>query len=89
MAVHILDLVKFDKPVEHLATALDRWLFFLRHAEELDADSLPDPLDVPELRWASVPIHGRKACSSSSSSARSPSAGKRDLPSRHTAQARS
>jgi predicted transposase/invertase (TIGR01784 family) len=51
-AVHILELAKFNKSVEELATSLDRWLFFLRHAEELDVDALPDSLDAPEIRWA-------------------------------------
>lgn len=52
MAVHILELPKFTKTVEQLATPLDRWLYFLRHARELDADALPGPLDVPEVRSA-------------------------------------
>ena len=52
MAVHILELTKFGKPVEQLTTPLDRWLFFLNNATELDADALPEPLDVPEIRRA-------------------------------------
>lgn len=52
MAVHILELTKFHKRVEDLATPLDRWLYFLRHAAGLDLASLPTSLDVPELRWA-------------------------------------
>lgn len=52
MTVHILELPKFKKAVEQLTTPLDRWLYFLRHALELDTDALPDSLDVPELRWA-------------------------------------
>jgi predicted transposase/invertase (TIGR01784 family) len=52
MTVHILELPKFKKAVEQVTTPLDRWLYFLRHALELDADALPDSLDVPELRWA-------------------------------------
>lgn len=52
MAVHILELAKFRKPVEQLTTTLDRWLFFLNNARELDADALPEPLDVPEIRRA-------------------------------------
>lgn len=52
MALHILELAKFKKTVQQLTTALDRWLYFLRHAEELDADALPEPLNVPEVRWA-------------------------------------
>lgn len=52
MAVHILELSRFSKPVHELTTSLDRWLYFLRHAEHLDADALPEPLNVPEVRWA-------------------------------------
>jgi predicted transposase/invertase (TIGR01784 family) len=52
MAVHILELTKFHKGVEDLATPLDRWLYFLRHAVALDLASLPASLDVPEVRWA-------------------------------------
>lgn len=33
-------------------TPLDRWLYFLRHGEELDAQAVPQPLDVPEVCWA-------------------------------------
>ncbi|HJT34953.1 MAG TPA: PD-(D/E)XK nuclease family transposase [Pirellulales bacterium] len=42
----------FRKTVEELATPLDRWLYFLRHAQEIDSDALPDCLDVPEVRRA-------------------------------------
>lgn len=52
MAVHILELPKFKKSVDELLTPLDRWLFFLQHAVNLDIDALPEPLNVPELRWA-------------------------------------
>lgn len=52
MAVHILELTKFRKMADELETPLDRWLYFLRHAEELDTDALPGPLNVPEVRWA-------------------------------------
>lgn len=52
LALHILELPKFNKAVDELATPLDRWLFFLRHAQDLDADAPPAPLDVSEVRWA-------------------------------------
>jgi predicted transposase/invertase (TIGR01784 family) len=52
MAVHILELAKFSKAVAELTTPLDRWMFFLQHAENLDADALPEPMNVPEVRWA-------------------------------------
>jgi predicted transposase/invertase (TIGR01784 family) len=52
MALHILELPKFDKAVNELTTDLDRWLYFLRHGAEIDAQAVPEPLDVPEVRWA-------------------------------------
>lgn len=52
LAVHILELSKFRKELGELTTLLDRWLYFLRHGEELDAEAVPAALDVPELRWA-------------------------------------
>ncbi len=52
LAVHILELPKFHKELSELTTPLDRWLYFLRHGEELDAQAVPVPLDVPEVRWA-------------------------------------
>src|SRR5438105_3272522 len=38
---HILELPKFTKPVTELATGLDIWLYFLRHAEKMDTEALP------------------------------------------------
>ena len=52
MALHIFELSKSRKSVDELATPLDRWLFFLRHGENLDPDALPEPLNVPDVRWA-------------------------------------
>lgn len=52
VALHILELSKFNKEIGELTTPLDRWLYFLRHATELDTDVLPKSLDVAELRWA-------------------------------------
>jgi predicted transposase/invertase (TIGR01784 family) len=50
--MHILELSKFKKAVEQLATPLDRWLYFLRHAVALDTDVLPAPLDMSDIRGA-------------------------------------
>lgn len=52
LAVHMLDLSKFARPVEELRTPLDRWLYFLRHAEQLDTEALPATLDQPEIHRA-------------------------------------
>lgn len=50
--MHILELPKFNKAIDELATPLDCWLYFLRHGEELDAQAVPKSLDMPEVRWA-------------------------------------
>jgi predicted transposase/invertase (TIGR01784 family) len=52
LALHILELPKFHKRVDELTTPLDRWLYLLRHGEELDPQAVPVSLDVPEVRWA-------------------------------------
>jgi predicted transposase/invertase (TIGR01784 family) len=52
LAVHILELPKFTKAVTQVQTPLDRWLYFLRHAQDLDTEALPVALDVAEVRWA-------------------------------------
>ncbi len=52
LAVHLLELPKFTRSATELATPLDRWLYFLRHAEQLEVDSLPAALDVPEIHRA-------------------------------------
>jgi predicted transposase/invertase (TIGR01784 family) len=52
LLVHILELAKFTKTAADLATPLDRWLYFLRHAEGLDPAALPPQLDEPEIRRA-------------------------------------
>ncbi len=52
LAIHIVELPKFQQAVTELATPFDRWCFFLRHAEELDKDHLPQPLQWPPIRKA-------------------------------------
>jgi predicted transposase/invertase (TIGR01784 family) len=38
---HVLELPKFVKSAEELSSGLDIWLYFLRHAENMDRDALP------------------------------------------------
>jgi predicted transposase/invertase (TIGR01784 family) len=38
---HFLQLPKFNKTTDELVTGLDIWLYFLKHAEKMDTDSLP------------------------------------------------
>lgn len=52
LAVHILELPKFKKGIDELTTLLDCWLYFLRHGEQIDAEVVPESLNVPELCWA-------------------------------------
>jgi predicted transposase/invertase (TIGR01784 family) len=44
LRVHLLELPKFTKGTDELASELDIWLYFLRHAEKMDKDALPAAL---------------------------------------------
>jgi predicted transposase/invertase (TIGR01784 family) len=44
---HVLELPKFNKSVAELTDGVDRWLYFLRHAEMMDVDTLPTTLQQP------------------------------------------
>jgi len=48
----MLELPKFTRSAEELASPLDTWLYFLRYAETLDTDALPAGLRVPEIERA-------------------------------------
>jgi len=50
--IHLIELPKFEKPAGGLATALDGWLYFLRHAETMDPAELPGSMQRPELHLA-------------------------------------
>lgn len=50
--IHVVELPKFGTPADKLATPLDAWLYFLRHAAELEVQMLPNALDTPEIRQA-------------------------------------
>jgi predicted transposase/invertase (TIGR01784 family) len=52
LQMHLFELPKFTKSAEELTSALDRWLYLLRHGADLDPDALPSTLDVPEIRQA-------------------------------------
>ena len=52
LAVHVVELPKFNRSPAELATGCERWSYFLRHGEELDTDHLPDPLQTPAIRKA-------------------------------------
>jgi predicted transposase/invertase (TIGR01784 family) len=57
LALHMLELPKFKRSADELATPLDAWLYFLRYAEELDTEALPTALQVPEIKRAMEVLH--------------------------------
>lgn len=52
LQLHVLELPKFALSLAELRTPKEKWLYFLRHAATLDADSLPRALDEPVYRKA-------------------------------------
>ncbi len=42
--MHLIELPKFKKTAEELASPLDVWCYFLVHGAELDTDNLPQAL---------------------------------------------
>ena len=52
LAFHILELPKFKKKPEELSNGPDIWLYFLRHAEKMDAEALPVSLEQPLVKRA-------------------------------------
>jgi predicted transposase/invertase (TIGR01784 family) len=52
LQAHLIELPKFTKKADELASDLDRWCYFLRHGAELDPDDLPASLNVPPIRRA-------------------------------------
>ncbi len=52
LAFHILELPKFKKKPEELQGGPDIWLYFLRHAEKMDAEALPVSLEQPLVKRA-------------------------------------
>jgi predicted transposase/invertase (TIGR01784 family) len=52
LEIHVLELSKFDVPVEAVKTPLERWCSFLKHGASLDVATLPATLDVPVIRQA-------------------------------------
>lgn len=47
LEIHFLELPKFRKSADELVNDLDIWLYFLRHAEKMDPEALPDRLRTP------------------------------------------
>ncbi len=47
-----IELPKLRKRLKELEEPLDVWLYFLQNRADLDADALPTPRDVREIRRA-------------------------------------
>jgi predicted transposase/invertase (TIGR01784 family) len=52
LQIHVIELSKFDLPVEAVQTPLERWCYFFKHGTSLDLNQLPATLDVPPIRKA-------------------------------------
>ncbi len=52
LVMHLVELPKFSRAPEQLSGRLDAWAYFLRHAETLDTDALPDRLNIPPIKDA-------------------------------------
>ena len=50
--IHLIELPKFRRRLDELGEPLDQWLYFLRHARDLDPDALPSPLNRPPIHQA-------------------------------------
>lgn len=50
LAIYVVELRKFDKDLPQVSAPLDRWLYFLRHAETMDTDGIPSELNVPTIQ---------------------------------------
>jgi hypothetical protein len=40
------------RKLDELQDDIERWTYFLQHGDELDAEHLPAPLAIPEIRQA-------------------------------------
>lgn len=47
--LYFIELRKFDNALDHIQTALDRWILFLNKATELDKNNLPSQLKQTEI----------------------------------------
>jgi predicted transposase/invertase (TIGR01784 family) len=51
-SIHVVELPKFEKTAEELASPLDVWCYFLVHGASLDTDNLPAALRTSPVRRA-------------------------------------
>jgi predicted transposase/invertase (TIGR01784 family) len=52
LEIHTIELPKFDLKPENIVTPFDRWCYFLKHGEDLEADHLPRQLQTPTIERA-------------------------------------
>jgi len=50
LELHIIELKKFNKKIEELTTLADKWIYFLKYAE--DMQTIPDTLKSPDMQDA-------------------------------------
>jgi predicted transposase/invertase (TIGR01784 family) len=54
LEIHFIELEKFTKDLPDLKKTLDRWIYFLKHAEKFTKDNLPEELkEVEPIKKAS------------------------------------
>ena len=52
LTIHTIELSKFAKDAEELEEPLEKWCYFLRHAEDLETESMPATLRTPAMEQA-------------------------------------
>ena len=50
--MHIVEIPKFMTGVDDIGAQLERWCYYFKHGETLDAEALPPTLDKPAVRKA-------------------------------------
>ena len=52
LSIHVVQLPHFQLTADELKTQEERWLYFLRHASQLDMQAIPEQLEQPEIQEA-------------------------------------
>ncbi|MEQ8225682.1 MAG: Rpn family recombination-promoting nuclease/putative transposase, partial [Candidatus Eremiobacterota bacterium] len=55
LEIHFIELEKFSKELPDLKRTMDRWIYFLKHAEKFTETNLPEPLkEIEPIEKANV-----------------------------------
>lgn len=57
LQMHLIEIPKFRKTLLELTSPMDQWVYFLKHAEELDPVSFPSQLNLPEIPLAAEELY--------------------------------